>query len=288
MVAVVLAALLTLWLLARRTVRRSLRELTALVHWSGRIVESQQAVDPPPTTTHEIAQLEGAFDALVRRLLDALARERANSAHIAHELRTPLTSIAAELDSIHVPGDAAQAAIARVRADVMRLADVIEAILVLSASRSELRRDDAVVNVADIARDLAPASAKIQAPDEALVHGDERLVALALRNLVENAGRYGTGVDCVRVTREGDAVRIAVVDRGPGLDETARTRMFDRYWRGSADGEGKGLGLALVRAVAERHEGSVDARPGADGRGLQVSLTLGGLIGWHEEAAPSG
>jgi signal transduction histidine kinase len=283
MVAVVLVALALLWLAVKRALRRPVAELTALVGWTGRIVDTEKAIEPPPSETREIAQLESAFDALVRRLLDALARERANSAHIAHELRTPLTAIVAELDGLKVEDAAARAAIARARGDAARLNDVIDAILVLSSGdRGE--RADAIVNVADIAREIAPAGVRVDAPDEALVEGDDRLVSLALRNLVDNARKYGGGVDEVRVARQGGTVRVAVIDRGPGLDETARSRMFDRYWRAAADGDGRGLGLALVRAVAERHGGRAEAQPGPEGHGLDVSITLDRLVGWHEDA----
>lgn len=282
MIAVVAIAILALWLAVRRALRAPLAELDALVGWTTRILRAEQAVEPPPSRTREIAQLETAFDTLVRRLLDALARERANSAHIAHELRTPLTAMIAELDAVPAADDRSRAAIARVRADAARLADVIEAILVLSAGRPRARAE-AVVNVADVARELAPAGASVDAPDEALIEGDERLVALALRNLVDNARKYGAGVSRVRVSREGDGVSVAVVDQGPGLDEASRARMFDRYWCGSADGEGRGLGLALVRAVAERHGGRAEARPGPGGKGLDVSVTFAPLVGWHEQ-----
>jgi signal transduction histidine kinase len=282
MLAVVAVALLALWVGVRRAIRAPVAELTALVEWTARIVESESAIEPPPTRTRETAQLEAAFDALVRRLLDALARERANSAHIAHELRTPLTAIVAELDGIRAEDETARGALARVRGDVARLADVIDAILVLSDGRRERVREEAVVNVADVARGLAPEGAIVEAPDEALVDGDERLVSLAVRNLVDNARKYGAGARMIRVSREGTCVRLAIVDEGPGLDDAARGRMFDRYWRGSADGDGRGLGLALVRAVAERHGGHAEARPRRDGSGLEVSMTLGGVVGWHE------
>ena len=285
MLGVVAIALLVLWLAVKGAVRGALRELTAIIGWTARIVDTERAVPPPHAGTVEVIRLEEAFDTLVRRLLEALARERANSAHIAHELRTPLTAIVAELDCLTPNDESSRAAVSRVRSDVARLADVIDAILVLSTRADSLASGSGVVNVADVARELAPGGVRVEAPDEALVQGDERLVALALRNLLDNARKYAGGAEAVRVSRFGDAVQLAVLDHGPGLDDAARARMFDRYWRGTADGEGRGLGLALVRAVAERHGGDVHASPGPDGKGLDVSMTLGSIVGWHEPSA---
>lgn len=284
MAGVVVLGLVALGLAVRRALRPAVAELTSLVRWTDRIVGSESVIAPPAAETLEIARLERAFDALVRRLFDELGRARANSAHIAHELRTPLTSILAELDTLE---SRKLEAVTHIRADVARLADVIEAILVLSDPHAKSPAGT-LVNVADVARDLAPGGAAVEAPDEALLEADERLVGLAIRNLLENAQRHGAGARAVRVSREGSHVRVTVEDAGPGLDERARAQMFERHWRASADGAGRGLGLALVSAVAERYDGKAEAAPGDAGLGLRVSMTLGGLVRWqHQEPTPA-
>lgn len=286
--AMVVIATLLLWWAIRRALRAPLGELTSLVRWTASLRDPESVDLPRPVSaTTEIALLSDAFDAVVRDLLDALARERASSAHIAHELRTPLTSIVAELEALATKDPATREVALRVREDAARLSDVIDAILVLSDRARVVPRE--VVNVADIAREFARQSLKVEAPDEALVEADERLLRLAVRNLVDNADKYGQGARVLRVSRQDAAAKITVVDEGAGVDAAARERMFDRYWRQSADGSGRGLGLALVRAVAERHGGEAAAAPGPGGRGLEVSLTVGRVVGWHEpNTAPLG
>ncbi len=284
MAGVLVVALVAMGFAIRRAVRTPLEELDAVVRWTARIADAEPPAPPPAARTREIVQLQLAFDALVRRLFEALTRERASSAHMAHELRTPLTAIVAELQGLRARTPDAAGAVDRVLGDVARFGDVIEAILVLSAGQQPRGGADAVVNLADVAREMAPEGTGVDAPDEALVETDERLVRLALRNLLDNARKYASGPRVVRVSREGTNVRVAVVDDGPGLDAPARERMFERYWRGSADGAGRGLGLALVRAVAERYGGRAEARPVPGGAGLEVSMTFEHLVGWHDGA----
>jgi signal transduction histidine kinase len=287
MVAVLFAAMCLLWVAIRRAVRKPIGELALLVGWTSLVVDAREPVPVPRTTTREVAQLAQSLNRLVGRLLEALTRERASSAHIAHELRTPLAALLAQLDTLTVQDQNSREAVEGMRADLRRFADVIDAILVLSSSAASVRTE-AVVNVADLVRSLAPEGAQVSAPDEALVEADEALLALALRNLLENGKRHGRGVRAVAVAREGGALRISVTDNGPGVEPERRVRMFERYWRGVADGEGQGLGLALVKAVAERHGGRAFADAAPSGVGFCVSMTLGRLLEWHEADAASG
>jgi signal transduction histidine kinase len=264
----------------RRAVRRSTRQVVALAAWSRDVASRGHATSAPVSEAVEVAQLGAELEAAVRRLFEALERERAQGAHIAHELRTPLTAIRGELEVLAARGDDAAS---RALADADRLRDVIDAILVLSGP-SDPRAHKIVVNLADLAREVAPAHALLEVPDEALVEGDPRLLDLAVRNLVDNAERHGRGVRCIRVTRQEDGVCVSVMDEGPGLDEAQRARMFERYWRATPEREGYGLGLALVRAVAERHAGRVEVRARTPA-GLEVSIVLSDLLEWSEHGA---
>lgn len=279
-VAVIVAALV--WA-TRKAVGGPVESIGKLVRWSESIGDDAGAA--PVGDTQEIQRLARSFDRLVRRLLEALARERASSAHMAHELRTPLTSILVELDRLaEAPHDRA---IDRMREDVVRLERVIEAILVLSAP-ADPKAAPEVVNLADLAREAAGEHTQVDAPDEALVEGDARLISLALQNLLDNALKYsGHPARRIRVSRAGEQVRVSVIDDGPGLDDAARAKMFDRYWRGDGRHGGSGLGLALVRAVAERHAGVAEAVSNDPGPGLEVAMTFGRVVGWYDEAAVS-
>jgi signal transduction histidine kinase len=288
LVTFVLAVLAALYAV-RRALHGPLDDVRRLAAWSERLAAGAAESDEPPPSprarTRETTQLTASIGSLVSALVETLARERASSAHIAHEMRTPLTALRAEVDELDALGPAAASVAARLRADVDRLAQVIDAVLVLSSPRRAGRGE--TINVADLARSLArthaPADVEVDAPEEALVDADEALVRLALVNLLDNAARHAApGARRLRVEREPGAVRLSVVDAGPGLDPDVRARAFDRYWRAADEGHGRGLGLALVRAVAEQHDGKADVRSVADGPGLDIGFTLQPLLAWHE------
>jgi signal transduction histidine kinase len=123
----------------------------------------------------------------------------------------------------------------------------------------------------------------VTAPDEALVAADPSLVELALKNLLVNCEVHGGApASALRVSRDGEAVVLAVTDRGRGASAADCERMFDRHWRSAEPTRGSGLGLALVRVIAEKLGGRAWAELNADGPGLTVSFSIDPLAGWHE------
>jgi two-component system OmpR family sensor kinase len=279
---VALVALALAVLASRASLRAPLASVDALVTWAERLVRVEEPAPAPlpapaSDASAEIARLAAAFDALVRRLFETLERERARSAFIAHELRTPLTAMRAELEALAAREPSARELVG----DIDGLSRAIEAILALAQPRTG-EAEGEVVNVADLARELSPQAAVIEAPDEALVRGDEALLALALRNMLENADKHGGGATHVAVRRDGDGIELVVRDEGGGLDAQACARAFERHWRASSSASGSGLGLALVEAVATRHGGAADARPNPGGKGLEVRVRLGAVVGWHD------
>jgi signal transduction histidine kinase len=295
-------AVLSAFYAARRALHEPLDDVAQLAAWSERLAAGVTAAgDPPPSPGHtrETAQLSASIGSLVSTLVETLSRERASSAHIAHEMRTPLTALRAEIDELAALGPEAAAVTERLTADVDRLTQVIDAVLVLSSPRRAGHGE--TINVADLARSLArthaPVDVEVDAPEEALVDGDGALIRLALVNLLDNAARHAApGARRLRVERveraepTAGAVRLSVIDAGPGLDPQVRARAFERYWRaadaGLTDprdprGHGSGLGLALVRAVAEQHDGEADVRSVEGGPGLDIGFTLRPLLAWH-------
>jgi two-component system phosphate regulon sensor histidine kinase PhoR len=118
------------------------------------------------------------------------------------------------------------------------------------------------------------------APELPEVVMDERAMQLVVINLVENALKYAPGTEVVRVEVGGhdDVATIAVIDRGPGIAEGDRERIFERFYRGkSARGgqvRGSGIGLALVDHIADAHGGRVEVRDGEKGKGAVFVVTL--------------
>ena len=229
----------------------------------------------------EVAAVASSFNRAAARIETLLRSHQTLLANASHELRSPLARLkmAVAMSDEHI--EPAQRASLRREIDtnIAELDALVEEVLL--ASRLEaaamLDRKEPVELLALAAEEGARVGAVVQGDRPARVHGDERLLRRAVRNLLENAHRYGGKEIEVSVKSHGAQVELRVCDRGPGVPEVWRERIFEAFFRlpGHAEKEGGvGLGLSLVRQIAERHGGSVRCEGRDAGTGSCFVLTV--------------
>lgn len=255
-----------------------------------RLRQASPAGPPVPERDRddEIGDLARAFDGLLGSLD---ARNLANAAFMAdlvHEMKNPVAAVRACADAMEGPVDAERA---------RRLAKVLQ-----DASR---RLDGLVTRFLEIARAEAglPGEERVPVALDALVEGvietfraDERWAGVtfdveaapvtvpgvserletALRNLIDNAAAFaGPGGRVVVRVAAGDEAVVSVSDSGPGIAAEDLPRLFERFFTRRPEGRGTGLGLPLVRAIAEAHGGGITVDRGPEG-GARFTLRLPG------------
>ncbi|MFC5300388.1 ATP-binding protein [Azospira restricta] len=271
------------------SVRRGLKPLDDLAADVAARSPENLAALAPTAAPLEAQPLAKALNRLLGRLSATLDNERRFTADAAHELRTPLAALKVQAQVAMATRDAAQHrhALAQVIAGADRATRLVEQLLRL-ARLDPLERvpDPQPVDLAGLARtavDEARAGADEKgqtltlAADAAAVSGDRDLLAVALRNLVDNAVRYtpeGGRIE-VRVGCEHGAACVAVADNGPGVPAAELPRLVERFYRGrEAGAEGSGLGLAIVRRIAELHGARLEVE-NAEAGGFVATLRWG-------------
>ena len=226
----------------------------------------------------EVAALGASFNRAAGRIETLLRSHQSLLANASHELRSPLARLKMALSLLDDAAPAQRASLQREISDnIAELDALVEEVLLasrLDASQT-LVLDDPVEVLALAAEEASRVDALVQG-QQVHVKGDERLLRRALRNLLENARRYGGSEVEVTVGTGPSGVEVRVCDRGPGVPEAYRQRIFEPFFRlpGHAEREGGvGLGLALVRQIAERHGGSIRCEP-RDGGGSCFLLAL--------------
>ncbi|MBS0318743.1 MAG: HAMP domain-containing histidine kinase, partial [Proteobacteria bacterium] len=184
-------------------------------------------------------------------------------ANASHELRSPLTRIRMALELMgSTPSAMFRDEISRNIGELDQLIDEILLASRLDARAADVGSVEAVDLTALAAEECAQLGLELDADGgPATVQGVAKLLRRAVRNLLENARRYGSGgAITTSVRREGSRAVLRVSDRGPGVPAAQRERIFEPFYRlpGASEREGGvGLGLALVKAIAERHHGTV-------------------------------
>jgi signal transduction histidine kinase len=257
-------------LLTRRSVR-PLRELASSAAGIEQTGDASRRL-AEPANPEEIGELARTLNAMLAALERAGERERRFLADASHELRTPLTSLIGNVDFLARHGARAEV-IADLQGDAERLRRLVDDLLVLeretgaATPEQPVRLDRAVVEASAGRPNVV---AEIAGP--ATVIGEPDALARSLENLLENAAVHGPAEGRITIAlRLFDArAEVSVSDDGPGFPPGSEEDAFGRFWRAEeARGRaGSGIGLAIVKATAERHGGKVWAE------GSTVTVTL--------------
>jgi signal transduction histidine kinase len=229
----------------------------------------------------EVAAVGASFNRAAGRIEALLRSHQSLLANASHELRSPLARLKMAMAMLEDASPAQRAALRQeIETNVAELDALVEEVLLASRLDATALADhqDRVDLLAVAAEEAARVGASAHGAD-LQVTGDERLLRRALRNLLENARRYGGDEVDVQVLQRGEQVEMRVCDRGPGVPEAYRLRIFEAFFRLPGHAEragGVGLGLSLVRQIAERHGGSVrcEAREGG-GSCFVLALPVG-------------
>jgi signal transduction histidine kinase len=274
--------------------RRAMQPIAELTRTAAQIARTRDpsASVPQPAAEDEVGELARTLSGMLHALDDAhaeteamLARQRRFVADASHELRTPLTSVLANLELLaeSLQGEQGEAASSALRSS-RRMRRLVADLLLLA--RSDVGRVvprepvDLARIVVEASAELGPVSGDHEIVLEihpAVVQGvHDELFRLTL-NLIENALRHTPAGTEIRVSCEAadGYATLIVQDNGPGVAEELRASLFERFVRGSGDRGGSfGLGLAIVRAVAESHGGTVALEPALRGARFVVRVPL--------------
>ncbi|HSF48013.1 MAG TPA: ATP-binding protein [Burkholderiales bacterium] len=223
----------------------------------------------------EVALLAASFNRASERIQELVHSHKMLLANCSHELRTPLTRIRMAVELLKSSADPKRRE--ELEHDIAELDKLIEEILL--ASRLDAVKKRELNEEVDLLALAAEEAAHYGAPvtgEPVLVRGDPSLLRRMLRNLLENARRYSAHIEVTVGNASDSRAQLEVIDRGPGIPEAEREKIFEPFHRlrnSSETSRGSGLGLALVRQIARQHGGDAECRPaGAEGSRFRVVL----------------
>lgn len=274
---------LLVWLAVGRALRPVDRIGAALAQRDPRYLEPIDADVPK-----EIVPLVERLNSLLERVRSSLESERQFTSDAAHELRTPLAALKTQLQvaqGASENGERAQA-IARALAAGDRATRLVEQLLTLArlehdAWKRQAETVDLHAAAAQVLAESAQTAAEknirlsLEGAPGLTITGHSGLLAILLRNLVDNALRYSpphTEID-VRVGRTAEGIVLDVQDQGPGIPAAERENALRRFHRlEGAEAGGSGLGLSIVARIAQLHNAQLELLEGSEGRGLMARL----------------
>lgn len=240
----------------------------------------------------EIKPLIEELNMLFHRLEEEFERNQHFASDAAHELRTPLAALKTQSQLILLANseEEKQATAKNILKGVDRCTHLVQQLLTLSrVSQSEILKDLQSIDLSKIAAEtlaqLAPAALEknidieLKKPYYAPVkiYGNETMIHILIRNLVDNAIRYTpeNGRVHVEVVNHVDQIIVRITDSGPGIPPDLHARVFERFYRVlGTQASGSGLGLAIAKQIAVLHHGEIKLNTPVSGSGLEVEITL--------------
>jgi signal transduction histidine kinase len=265
-----------------------LRPLRLLTETARSITQSDLSQRIPVDGDDEVAELGNTFNSMLDRLDEAFSAQRRFIDDAGHELRTPITVIRGNLELLEATDEEREETIRLVTEELDRMARIVDDLLVLARAEQPdfiLRRP---LDVAELTFDLARKGNALDGRDwqideeaHVVLVADHQRLTQAMMNLMRNAAEHTPKTSNVALgsalqhTEMGDSVRLWVRDEGPGIAAEDQKRLFERFARGRIGKRttgGAGLGLSIVKAIAEAHGGAVEveSQPGQGSKFILV------------------
>ncbi len=255
--------------------RRITRRLEALQDGVDQWGRGDLASRVPVQGKDEVALVAQTFNTAAERIEALVAAQRRMLSSASHELRSPLARLRMAVELLDGDDELRDGAVG----DIEELDGLVGDILLSSRLESgTAQRPETPVELLQLVTAEAERAGASVVGEATTIAGDARMLKRLVRNLLDNASRHGGGgVEVALEPVAPDRVRLVVADRGPGVEESLRDRIFEPFYRpeGHAEGSdgGVGLGLALVREIAEHHGGTARC-VGREGGGSRFEVEL--------------
>ncbi len=269
----ILGAGVLAWFIAGRTAR-PIRDLTVATEHIAATGDLEHSV-PIEAGTDEVGRLSASFSSMLGALASSRRQQDQLVMDASHELRTPLTSLRTNVDVLargHVlSAEDREAVVADIDAELGELTDLVAELVEFAADvrddepASPLTLADVAEPVVERARRRTDREITVEVARTVVLEARPEALARAIRNLIDNAAKFSPADSPIRIEIDGGA--LTVHDRGPGVPESDREKIFDRFHRVEASRTmpGSGLGLAIVHQVVDAHDGTVNAAESPDG-----------------------
>lgn len=289
-----LAAVLLAALVGTRVSRRVVVPVRRVSDAARRVAEGLLETRLPAGDRDELGRLADSFNEMAAALEERITRESRFVGDVSHELRTPLTTLRASTDFLLSNAEGLRGPVRRaaelLAADLDYLQRLVDDLLEISrAEAGRVQMSWERVNLADLVREVVARRTRADgrvvrilantAPSDLTLTADKKRLERVVGNLVDNALVHGGGEPVtVRLSANGDGLRLAVEDLGPGIPPSDVPRIFERFFKADParrreDGRGSGLGLAIARENAHLHGGEIEVRS-SDGEGTTFVLRL--------------